>query len=36
MLQIEALNPKFKANISRQDTGTNVLTKFKANNVKPI
>ena len=36
MQQTEALNPKFKANISQQDTGTNVLTKFKANNVKPL
>ena len=35
MLQIEALSPKFKANTSQQDTGTNVLTKFKTNNVKP-
>ena len=36
MLQIEALSPKFKANTSQQDTGKNVLTKFKTNNVKPI
>jgi len=36
MLQTETLNPKFKANISQQDTGINVLTKFKANNFKPI
>ena len=36
MLQLEVLSPKFKANTSQQDTGTNVLTKFKANNVKPI
>lgn len=36
MLQIEALNPKFKANTYQQDTSTNVLTKFKTNNLKPI
>ena len=36
MLQIEALSSKFKANTSQQDTGTNVLTKFKTNPVKPI
>ena len=36
MLQIEALSPKFKANTYQQDTATNVLTKFKTNNLKPI
>ena len=36
MLQIEALSPKFKANTFLQDTGTNILTKFKANNFKPM